>query len=126
MKRKVLCIVLALLMCTAAALPTFADAERETPPDRAGITASFGMTNVSGSTYKIWARLVNPTEVMVYAAVGLYDASGNAIAGTSTWSSNILISLNTTATLTSGTYYVRIGYIPIGGTAHAFERVYNI
>ena len=84
MKRKVLCIALALLLCMTVTLPTFADGEAETPLDRAGVTASFGLKNISGSTYKMWARIVNPMEVPVSATLTLYNASYSPVASVST------------------------------------------
>ncbi len=125
MKRKVLCIALALLMCMMVTLPTFADDSAETPPERADITASFGLKHISGSTYRMWAKLNNPTQVSVYARLTLYDSSYNTVASIYTVSSNILISLSKDVTLSSGTYHLRLTYTA-DGTTYSAEKTYNI
>ena len=125
MKRKVLCIALALLMCMMVTLPTFADGEAETPPERAPITATFGLKHISGSTYKMWAKIGNPTGVSVYARLTLYDASYTQIASICTTSTNTTINLSQNVTLSSGTYHLILTYTADGST-HSFERAYTI
>lgn len=125
MKRKVLCIALALLMCMMVTLPTFADGEAETPLDRAGVTASFGLKNISGSTYKMWAIIKNPLTVSISAKLSLYDASYNYITSVSTVSSSLTIPLSKYVTLSSGTYHVRLSYT-VNGTTYSSERTYVI
>ncbi len=125
MKRKVLCIALALLMCMMVTLPTFADGEAETPPERAGITASFGLKHISGSTYRMWAKLNNPTQASVYARLTLYDSSYNSVASIYTTSTNILISLSKDVSLSSGTYHLRLSYT-VDGVTYSAERTYNL
>jgi len=125
MKRKVLCFALALLMCTMVAAPAFADSSAETPPERASITASYGLKHVSGSTYKMWAKLLNPQQVSVSATLTLFDASYNHITSISTTSSNAIINLRKDVTLSSGTYHLRLTYTADGSTYTA-EKTYNI
>jgi len=125
MKRKVLCIALALLMCMMVTLPTFADTEKETPLDRAFITATFGLKNVSGSTYRMWAKINNPTGVSVSATLTLYNVSYTQIASVSTTSTNTIITLNQNVTLSSGTYHLILTYTADGATYSA-EKTYNI
>lgn len=125
MKKKVLCITLALLMCMMVTLPTFADSKARTPSERAMITASFGLKHISGSTYRMWAKINNPTQVSVYVCLTLYDASYNQIASIYTISSNILISLGKDVTLASGTYHLRLTYTADGAT-HTVEKTYSI
>ncbi len=125
MKRKALCFALALLMCMMVVAPAFADSSAETPPERAMITASFGLKLVSGSTYKMWAKISNPTGTSVTAALKLYDASNNLIASIGKTSSNTMISLSKNVTLSSGTYYLRLSYTADGAT-YSFEKTYNI
>lgn len=125
MKRKVLCFALALLMCMMVAAPAFADGSAEKSPERAWITASFGLKHISGSTYKMWAKINNPEEVTVSATLTLYNASYNQVASVSTTSSNSSISLNRNVTLSSGTYYLRLTYTADGST-YSFEKAYSI
>jgi len=125
MKRKVLCIALALLMCMIVTLPTEADNITEQSPERAMITASFGLKHTSGSTYRMWAKINNPMEVSVYARLTLYDASYNQITSVNTTSFSPTISLNNYLTLSSGTYHVRLSYTADGAT-HTAEKTYNI
>lgn len=125
MKRKVLCIALALLMCMMVTLPTFADGDAETPPERADITASFGLKHISSSTYRMWARISNPTSATVTAILTLYDASYNPIRSIGTTSSNTLIGLNADVSLSSGTYYLRLSYT-VDGATYAAEKTYNL
>ena len=125
MKKKILCIALALLMCMMVTVPTFADSSAETPHDRAVISASFGLTLVSGSSYKLWAIIKNPLAVGVHATLSLYDASYNHITSVTTTSSNTTIFLSKNITLASGTYHVRISYTA-DGYSHAFEKTYSI
>lgn len=125
MRKKSLCVVLALVMCMMVALPTFADNDAKITPNRAEISASFGLKLVSGSTYKMWARLNNPTGASVYARLTLYDASYNSIASINTTSTSSTISLNKNLTLSSGTYHLRLSYTVDGSTTSA-ERTYNI
>lgn len=125
MKKKAICICLALLMCMMVTVPTFADGHAETSLKRAEITASFGLKHISGSTYRMWAKLNNPTQVSVYARLTLYDSSYNTVASIYTISSNILISLSKDVTLSSGTYHLRLTYTADGATYSA-EKTYNI
>lgn len=125
MKRKVLCIALALLMCMMVVPHTFADNEMKNQPERAWITASFGLKNVSGATYKMWAVINNPEEVTVTATLSLYDASYSYITSISKTSSNPTITLSKNVTLSSGTYHLRLSYSADGAT-YSFEKTYNI
>ncbi len=125
MKRKVLCIALALLMCMMVTLPTFADGEKETPTERAPIAASFGLKIVSGSTYKMWTRISNPSGVSVNATLTLYNASYTQIAAIGTTSSNTIINFSKNVTLPSGTYHLRLSYT-VNGITHTFEKPYTI
>ncbi len=125
MKRKVLCIALSLLMCMMVALPTFADGEAETPPERAPISATFGLKHVSGSTYRMWAIINNPLEVSVSATLTLYNISYTQIASVSTTSTNITIKLNHNVTLSSGTYHLILTYTADGST-YSSEKTYTI
>ena len=125
MKRKVLCFALALLMCMMIAAPAFADSSAETPPERASISASFGLKHISGSTYKMWARVNNPEQVSVFVILTLYDASYNSIASIGTTSTDSLIGLSKNVTLTSGTYHLRLSYTAEGVT-QTYEKIYNL
>ncbi len=123
MKRKVLCIALALLMCMMITLPTFAEGEEDTPSERAFISASFGLKNTSGSTYKMWAKINNPNEVSVHATLALYDVSYNYITSVSTTSSSLLINLGKYVSLSSGTYHLRLNYT-VEGSNYSWEKTY--
>lgn len=125
MKRKLLCIALALLMCMMVTAPTFADGEAETPPEKVGISASFGLKHVSGSTYKMWAKINNPDGASVSVTLVLYDASYNYIIGIGTTSSNTTISISKNVTLSSGTYHLQLSYT-VNGSTHSFERTYSV
>lgn len=125
MKKKVLCIALALLMCMMVTAPTFADSEAETPPERADITVSFGLKHISGSTYRMWAIINNPMEVSVHATITLYDASYNYITSISKTSSNPTIRLSKDVSLSSGTYHLRLT-VTADGATHTIEKTYSI
>jgi len=125
MRKKVLCIALALLMCMMVTLPAIAESSVETPLNRADITASFGLKNISGSTYRMWAKINNPEQVSVFARLTLYDSSYMPIASIYKTSSNSLISLYKDLTLSSGTYHLRLSYTASGVT-YTFEKTYNI
>lgn len=125
MKRKVLCIALALLMSMMVTLPTFADGTVETQGERAEITTTYGLTHISGTQYKMWARIKNPNAVSVTATLALYDTSYNYITSVSTISSNTTISLSKYVTLLSGTYHLRLNFTADGIT-HSSEKTYNI
>ena len=125
MKRKVLCIALALLMCMMGTLPTFADDETDTTQERAIIAATFGLTPVSGSTYRMWAKIYNPTGVSVSATLTLYNISYSSIASVSTTSTNTTINLSRNVMLSSGTYHLILTYTADGATYSA-EKTYNI
>ena len=125
MKRKVLCIALALLMCMMVTLPTFADSSAEILPERSGVSATFGLKHISGGTYRMWAKLNNPSEVSVYVRLTLYDASYNQIASIYKTSSNPLISLNKDVVLSSGTYHLRLYYV-VNGLSYSTERTYTL
>ena len=125
MKRKVLCITLALLMCMMVTVPAFADGEAETPEERALITASFGLKHISGSTYRMWAIINNPMEMTVNATLTLYDASYNPISSITKTSSNPTISLMKDVMLSSGTYHLQLSYT-VSGTTHTAEKTYSI
>lgn len=125
MKRKVLSIVLALLMCMTVTVPTFAESEAETPLERAIITTSFGLKHISGSTYEMWAVINNPLGVSVHAVLALYNISYTKIVSIGTTSTNTIITLNTNVTLSSGTYHLILTYTADGST-YSFERTYTI
>jgi hypothetical protein len=125
MKKKVICIILTLLMCLMVTLPAFADSSLETIPQRAEITAVFGLKHVSGSSYRMWARISNPTGTSVTATLALYDASYNYITSVSKTSSNTTIGLDKNTTLSSGTYHLRLSYTADGAN-YSFEKTYII
>lgn len=125
MKRKVLCIALALLMCMMVAVPTFADGETETPQERTPISASFGLTHISGSMYRMWAFIDNPFGASVYAKLTLYNISYSPIASVSTTSTNTVIRLSQYVTLSSGTYHLILTYT-VDGSLYSAERTYTI
>lgn len=125
MKKKVLCIVLVLLMCLSATVPAYAEDSAEIQPERALITAAFGLKQISGSTYKMWAKINNPMGVFVYAKLTLYNISYSSIASISTSSTNTIISLSKNVTLSSGTYHL-ILIITADGTTRSYEKTYTI
>lgn len=125
MKKKAICIILALVMSLMVTLPVFADDSAEMQPERALISASFGLKHVSGSTYKMWARISNPTGTTVSATLALYDISYNYITSVNKTSSNTTISLDKNITLSSGTYYLRLNYTADGAN-YSFEKTYTI
>lgn len=125
MKKKVLCIALALLMCMMVITPTLADNDNEVQQERALVSVSFGLKHLSGSSYKMWAKINNPNTVSVSATLALYDASYNYIASVSLTSTNMIINLSKHVTLSSGTYHLRLNY-KVNGTTHSTERTYSI
>lgn len=125
MRKKVLCIAFALIMSVMVTVPAIAESPAETPLNRTDITASFGLKHVSGSTYKMWARIVNPMEVTVNATLTLYNASYSPVASVSTTASYSTIGLNKNVSLSSGTYYLRLSYT-VSGSTYSFEKTYHI
>ncbi len=125
MKKKAICIVLALLMCMMVTVPTFAESDAETLLDRAPIAATFGLTHISGSTYRMWAKIGNPLGVSVYAKLTLYNISYTQIVSVSTTSTNTTIVLNHNVSLSSGTYHLILTYTADGST-YSFEKTYSI
>ncbi len=127
MKKKWLCLVLALLMCMAVTVPSFAaaDADADTQPDRAAISVSFGLDHVSGSTYKMWARVLNPAAEQVTVNLVLYDASYNVVDSIYAISSKVIFTISKNKTLSSGTYHLRVTVI--GNTVSStYEKNYSI
>ena len=124
MKRKVLCVALALLMCMAVTLPTFADGSAETQPERA--LAAFGLHHNSGSYYTMWAKLSNPDGNLLVVKLELFDAAYNQIAVTGTISSDTVIQVSKGVTLSTGTYYLRLSYGSSVSNGIAVERTYYI
>lgn len=125
MKRKVLCIALALLMCMTAAVPTFADGAEETPPEKSGITFDFGLTHISGSTYRMWAIINNPQGANVTAVLILYNALYLPISIVNTASSSTSIYMSKNVTLSSGTYHLRLT-CSVDGSTYTSEKTYTI
>ena len=108
MKKKVLCIALALLLCVLGAMPTFADGE-EAQQNREAITVSFALEHVSGSTYRMWAKILNPGGVTVDADLELLTAGFTLITSVGATSSNHIFSFSKNVSLpSSGTYYLRL------------------
>lgn len=125
MRKKVLCITLVLLMSMMITFPSFADGSVETPLTRAEITVTFGLKHISGSTYKMWARISNPTQTTVNVILTLYDSTYNPITSIGTTATYSIISLNKNVSLSSGTYHLRLTYTADGATYSA-ERTYTI
>lgn len=111
MKKKVLCVILALLMCMMATLPAFADGEAERESDRNSVLYSFGLSHVSGSTYNMHARVVNYEGALMTVGLGVYDANDNLVSAVGAASTDELITLSKNVSLSSGTYYLRISII---------------
>ena len=125
MKRKILCIALALLMCAMVTVSTVADGTAETPPDREPITATFGLTHISGSTYRMWTIINNPTGASVNVTLTLYNISYSPISSIGTTSTNTLIYLYKNLNLSSGTYHLILTY-SVDGSLYSSERTYTI
>ena len=125
MKRKVLCIALALLLCMMVTVPSFAESSAKTPSEKALVTASFGLKHISGSTYKMWAIINNPERVTITVTLKLYDSSYNYITGIGTTSSSPIISISKNVTLSSGTYHLRLSYT-VDGSTYTAEKTYII
>lgn len=125
MRKKVLCIVLALVMCMMVTMPAFADGFADAQAKRVMITATFGLKQISGSSYKMWAKINNPSAVSVSATLILYDASYNYITSVSTTSSSMTINLSKTVSLSSGTYHLRLSYTA-DGSSYSVEKTYTI
>ena len=125
MKRKALSFALALLLCMMIAAPAFADSSAETPPERASISASFGLKHISGSTYKMWARVNNPEQVSVFVILTLYDASYNYITSCSTTSSSTIFTIWKNVTLLPGTYHLVL-YYEADTSSGSYERTYHL
>lgn len=125
MKRKVLCIALALLLCLTVTVPAFADSSAETPEERVNVSATFGLKNTSGSTYKMWAKINNPAEVSVTARLTLYNVSYTSIASIGTTSTFSTISLSKYLSLSSGTYHLVLTFNANGST-YSSEKTYTI
>ena len=125
MRRKALCITLALLMCMMVTMPTFAEDEAETLPERASIAVTFGLTHVSGSTYNMWAKIINPQSASVTAALFLFNSSYIPVASVGTTSTNVFINFGKNVTLSSGTYHLRITYMADGQT-YSIQKTYMI
>ncbi len=125
MKKKVICIALALLICMMGTLPTLADGSAETLPERASVTATFGLKHISGSTYRMWATISNPMGISVHATLTLYNVSYTQIASIGTTSTNSTINLSKNVTLSSGTYHLILTFTANGST-YSSERTYTI
>lgn len=125
MKRKALCFALALLMCMMVAAPAFAESSAETPPSRISVSVSYGLKLVSGSTYKMWAKINNPEAGTISATLTLYNGAHNYIASVSKTSSNTIINLSKNLSLTSGTYYLKLTYT-VNGTTYTAEKACSI
>ena len=124
MKRNCLCVFLALLLCLSLTVPTFAESDPE-PPDRVTVPYSFGLKHVSGSTYKMKANVTNTNEQPLTILLALYDSGNNPVDSILTLSSDPLISLSKTVSLSPGTYVLQISIIGlnVGQTAH---KTYHI
>lgn len=126
MKKKVLCVVLALLMCTMVSLPTFADGEADTPEqNRTALVVYAGLTHVSGSMYDMWAEVFNPAEESVHINLQLFNGSYIRLISIGTTSTEILFGITREVSLLPGTYHLRVTYS--GATvSDAFEKHYYI
>ena len=126
MKKKVLCIALALLLCLLGAMPTFADGEEEAQQNREAITVSFALEHVSGSTYRMWAKILNPGGVTVDADLVLLTAGFTVISSCGATSSNHIFNFSKNVSLpSSGTYYLRL--IVQGNNIHeTMQKTYFI
>ena len=125
MKRKVLSIALALLMCLTIALPTFADNSAETPPERYVIQSSYDLFYLYGIQYKMSADIINILGDSITVTLALYDVSYNYITSVSKTTTDQSIKLFKDAYLQSGTYHLRLTY-RVDGTWHSFEKTYIV
>ena len=125
MKRKVLCIALALLMCMMVTVPAFADAEKETPPERGAVDISFSLKHNSGLSYKMRATITNLAEENIIVSLILYDASYNYITSCSTTSSSTIFTIWKNVTLLPGTYHLVL-YYEADTSSGSYERTYHL
>ncbi len=107
MKKKLLCVSLVLMMCLMAAMPTFAD-NQNTGEIKSALQVSGDLYHVTGSQYTAWARVLNPALEHVSLTMGLYDANNNLITMSGKTSSDAIVKVSSTVTLTSGTYVMKI------------------
>lgn len=106
-------------------LPTFADDFERSPFNRAGLGVSFGLKNTSGSSYKMWAKILNPAAENVSVSLKLYDSSYHPLASITTTSSDSIIYISKVLTLSSGSFHLRISYS--GATvSQTLEKTYSI
>ncbi len=125
MKRKCLCLILALLMCLSLTVPTFADAEKPEPQERANVYCTFRLTHVSGSTYRMRATVNNPDRALLTVLLVLYDSGNNPIESVTAVSSDLTISLSKNVSLSSGTYRLCITILGMN-VLQTFEKTYSI
>ena len=125
MRKKALCIALALLMSIMVTISAYADNTVELQSEKALITSTFNLTHVSGSTYRMSAKIKNPTGATVSVTLTLYNASYVSIASIATTSSNTSINLSKSLTLSSGTCHLQLNYT-VNGSSYTLEKTYAL
>lgn len=116
MKRKVLSILLAAVLCIATC--NIAYAEQQPEPEvavvavdangiivpMATISLSCGLTHVSGSTYRLWAVVTCPAVENLRVYVYLYDSNGNTVASVYNTAYSHSVTAATLVNLSPGSY----------------------
>ncbi len=107
MKKKLLCVSLVLMMCLMAAMPTFAE-DQNTGAIKSALQVSGDLYHVTGSQYTAWARVINPALEHVSITLGLYDSNNGLVALVGKTSSDAMIKVSASVTLTPGTYTMKV------------------
>jgi hypothetical protein len=73
----------------------------------------------------MWAKIINPQNASVTAALFLFNSSYIPVASVGTTSTNMFINFDKNVTLSSGTYHLRITYMADGET-YSVQKTYMI
>jgi hypothetical protein len=113
------------LMGTASAFADGSDSSDDAPQERGALLVTFGLTQVSGNTYRMWAQVANPGGEEVTVTLKLFNGGYVKLVSFGTVSTDTIIYISKEVTLIPGTYHLRV--IFRGDTvANSAERTYYV
>jgi hypothetical protein len=130
-KKRMICLMLALIICFAAVGSTYAlgdDLNTTAPQTRGAIGLSYGLSSLGNGRYRPWATVETATVESLYVSFTLYrivNGTRQYVTSASASGSGVEKTASKTVTLSSGTYLI-VAYGSGNTTSGSGSRYYSI